>query len=207
MRQIAVSRRGAIAALVVPALVLVAFAARSYQPFAGEAGDRRPTSTTFLDGAFTVMLVLGGLAALVVVWVWLHALRKRPRGRGSQAPYASFAVVFLVIIVTAVVAYKAPSERRLPWATGRRRRFAVSPAGVPGAACAPTGARSRSAAHLATGDRARLSHRGRHRGCHHRRAPPRPSRAPHSPSSWRSSAGRSTRRSTTSAVIPTRGGR
>ncbi len=103
MRQVVVSRRAAIAALVVPALVLVAFAARSYQPFAGEAGGRRATSTTFLDGAFTVMPVLGGLAALVAVWAWFHAFRKRPRGRGSQAPYASL-VVFLVIIVTAVVA-------------------------------------------------------------------------------------------------------
>ena len=106
MRQVVVSRRAAIASLVVPALVLVAFAARSYQPFAGEAGGRRPTSTTFLDGAFTVMSVLGGLAALVAVWAWLHAFRERPRGRGSQAPYASLVVVFLVIIVTAVVAYK-----------------------------------------------------------------------------------------------------
>jgi uncharacterized membrane protein YidH (DUF202 family) len=103
MRQVVVSRRAAIAALVVPALVLVAFAARSYQPFAGEAGDPRPTSTTFLDGAFTVMVVLGGLAALVAVWAWFHAVRKRPRGRGRQAPYASL-VVLLVIALTAVVA-------------------------------------------------------------------------------------------------------
>ena len=106
MRQVVVSRRAAIAALVVPALVLVAMAARSYQPFDGEGSGRRATSTTFLDGAFTVMLVLGGLAALVGVWAWFHAFRKRPRGRGSQAPYASFVVVFLVIIVTAVVAYQ-----------------------------------------------------------------------------------------------------
>jgi Domain of unknown function (DUF4129) len=103
MRHVVVSRRAAIAALVVPALVLVAFAARSYQPFGGEAGGRRATSTTFLDGAFTVMSVLWGLAALVAVWVWFRAFRKRPRGRGGQAPYASL-VVLLVIILTAVVA-------------------------------------------------------------------------------------------------------
>jgi hypothetical protein len=104
MRQVVVSRRAAIAALVLPALVVVAISARSHQPFGGEGGGRRAPTTTFLDGAFTVMFVLGGLAALVSVWLWFHALRSRPQGRRSEPPYASLAVVFLVVIVTAVIA-------------------------------------------------------------------------------------------------------
>ena len=105
MNRVAVSRRAWIALLVLPALVLVAMAARSYQPFAGEAGGRRSTSTTFLDGSFTVVFVLGGLASLVAVWVWFHAMRSRPKGRRHQPPFASI-VVLLVIGLTAVVAYQ-----------------------------------------------------------------------------------------------------
>jgi membrane protease YdiL (CAAX protease family) len=103
MRRVVASRRAAIAALVVPALVLVAFTARSYQPFDGVAGGRRATSTTFLDGATTVMVVLGGLAGLAAVWALFHAFRERPQGRDSRAPYASL-VVLLVVALTAVVA-------------------------------------------------------------------------------------------------------
>ena len=105
MRQVAISRRVWIAALVLPALVLVAMAARSYQPFSGEGGGRRDTSTTVLDGSLTVLFVLGGTAALGGVWVWFHALRSRPRWRRNQPPFASF-VVLLVILLTAVVAYQ-----------------------------------------------------------------------------------------------------
>ena len=104
MRQVVVSRRAAIAALVVPALVVAALAARSYQPFGGEGGDRREPSTPFLDGAFTVLFVLGGLAALVVAWAWFHAFRSRPQGRRNEPPYASLVVIVLVIAVAAVFA-------------------------------------------------------------------------------------------------------
>jgi hypothetical protein len=97
------TRRVAIAALVLPALLLVAIAARSYQPFGGDGGERREPSTTFFDGAFTVMFVLMALAALVAVWAWLHALRTRPKGKGSRAPYSSL-VVFLVIVAVGVIA-------------------------------------------------------------------------------------------------------
>ena len=103
MKLVLVSRRAAIAALVVPALVLVATAARSYQPFGGEGGGRRAPSATFLDGAFTVISVLGGAAALIGVWAWFFALRTRPQGRDNRPPFASL-VVFLVIGLTAVVA-------------------------------------------------------------------------------------------------------
>ena len=98
------TRRVWIAALVVPALVLVAMAARSYQPFGGDDdGGGREASTPFLDGAFTIMFVLMVLAALVAVWAWLHALRTRTKGRGSRSAYSSL-VVFLVIVAFATLA-------------------------------------------------------------------------------------------------------
>ena len=122
MRQVVVSRRAAIAALVLPALVVVAMAARSYQPFGGEGGGRRAPSTTFLDGAFTVIFVLGGLAALVAVWAWFHALRSRPQGRRNRAS---------VCLPRRRLPGDHPdcgdrrpghpSERRLAWATGEPR--------------------------------------------------------------------------------------
>ncbi len=97
------TRRVWIAALVLPALVLVAMAARSYQPFGGDGSTRREPSTTFFDGAFTIMFVLMALAALVAVWAWLHALRTRTRGPGARAPYSSL-LVFLGIVAFGVIA-------------------------------------------------------------------------------------------------------
>ena len=137
MKLVLVSRRAAIAALVVPALVLVAIAARSYQPFGGEAGGRRAPSATFLDGAFTVVSVLWGLAALIAVWVWFFAFRKRPQGRDNRPPFASL-VVFVVIILTAAVAAQDILRRE-----GSRGRPAAADLpfperGGPGAACAAT---------------------------------------------------------------------
>ena len=88
------TRRIGIAALVLPALLLVAFAARSYQPFGGDAGAERAASTTFVDSLFTIVLVLGGLAALIVLYV---SVRRpgRPRGKGSST-YSSL-LTFLLI--------------------------------------------------------------------------------------------------------------
>ena len=87
--------RAAIAALVLPALVLVALAARSYQPFGGEGGGRRASSTTFFDSALTVMLVLGGLYALAAAWAWFQSVSGSVRRRrGNQPPYASLVAVF-----------------------------------------------------------------------------------------------------------------
>jgi membrane protease YdiL (CAAX protease family) len=112
------TRRVAIAALVLPALLLVAIAARSYQPFGGDGGRRREASTPFLDGAFTVMFVLMVLAALIAVWAWLHAVKTRPKGKGRRAPYASL-VVFLVIFAIAVVAGRGILEyKRRPEEAG-----------------------------------------------------------------------------------------
>ncbi len=88
------TRRIAIAALVLPALVLVAFAARSYQPFGSDPGDERAASTVFVDSLFTIVLVLGGLAALILLYV---SVRRpgRPRGKGSST-YSSL-LTFLLI--------------------------------------------------------------------------------------------------------------
>ncbi len=88
------TRRIAIAALVVPALVLVAFAARSYQPFGGEPGDERAASTTFIDSLFTIALVLGAALALILLYMRIR-LPGRSRGKGS-ATYSGL-LAFLLI--------------------------------------------------------------------------------------------------------------
>jgi hypothetical protein len=93
-----------IAALVLPALVVVAMAARSYQPFGGEGGGRRATSATVLDNTVTVVAVLGILVLLVGVWAWFQAFTERPKGRGRQAPFASLVAVVAAITLAAVVA-------------------------------------------------------------------------------------------------------
>ena len=77
-----------------PALVLVALAARSYQPFGGEPGAERAASTTFVDSIFTIVLVLGGLAALILLYVSVHR-PGRPRGKRSST-YSSL-LTFLLI--------------------------------------------------------------------------------------------------------------
>jgi len=92
------TRRAAIAALVVPALVLVAMTARSYRPFRGDVeGGERAASTAFLDGAFTVVLVLGIALAFILLWVRLRVLRK-PGGRTESAGLSGL-VMFLIVIV------------------------------------------------------------------------------------------------------------
>jgi hypothetical protein len=94
------TRRIATAALVLPALVLVAFAARSYQPFGGEPGDERAASTIFVDSLFTIVLVLGGLAALILLYV---SVRRpgRPRGKGSSTYSAllTFLLIFGFLLI------------------------------------------------------------------------------------------------------------
>jgi hypothetical protein len=95
------SARVTLAALVVPALVLVAMTARSYQPFGDDdtAGQRAP-STTFIDGAFTVIGVLCVVSLVVFLWVWLWV---RPRsGRGRSSSGLSGLALFLIVI-TAIV--------------------------------------------------------------------------------------------------------
>ena len=77
------TRRVAIAALVVPALVLVAIAARSYQPFGGEPGAERAASTTFLDSTLTIVLVLGAALALILLYVRIR-MPRQAKGRGGS---------------------------------------------------------------------------------------------------------------------------
>ena len=98
MRQVAVSRRAAIAALVLPALVLAAMAARSYQPFAGEPGDERAGSTIFLDSTLTIALVFAGALLLLLFWmqVWM---RIRPKKGPRDDPALLLSVLFLGFFV------------------------------------------------------------------------------------------------------------
>jgi hypothetical protein len=88
------TRRIAIAALVVPALVLVALAARSYQPFGGEPGGERAGSTIFVDGLFTIVFALGAALAVVLLYV---GVRKPGRTRGKGSSTYSSLLAFLLI--------------------------------------------------------------------------------------------------------------
>ena len=100
------TRRVAIAALVVPALVLVALAARSYQPFRGDVtGADRTASTTFLDSALTVVLVLAAVLALILVWVQVWA-RISPQGRRDESVYSSLLVFLLFMGLVVFVGYR-----------------------------------------------------------------------------------------------------
>jgi hypothetical protein len=93
--------RVALAALVLPALALVAMTARSYQPFGEDdtVGQRAP-STTVIDGAFTAVGTLAIIALLIFAWVWLQ-VRPTP-GRGRRTSGFSGLVIFLIVIVALV---------------------------------------------------------------------------------------------------------
>jgi hypothetical protein len=99
-----VTRRVAIAALVVPALVLVAVAARSYQPFGSDPGGERAASTTFLDSMFTIVLVLAVLLALIVVYVRIRVVG--PSKRGESSTYSGL-LAFLLIFGFVMVGGRA----------------------------------------------------------------------------------------------------
>jgi hypothetical protein len=98
------TRRIAIAALVLPALVLVAFTARSYRPFGGDAGDERAASTIFIDSLFTIVLALGVALALVLLYVRIR-MPGRARGKGSST-YSSL-LAFLLIFGFVMIAGRA----------------------------------------------------------------------------------------------------
>jgi hypothetical protein len=94
------TRRVALAALVVPALVLVAFAARSYQPFGGEPGSERAASTTFLDSMFTIVIVLGGVLALIVLYMRVRMPgRSRDKGSSTYSGLLAFLLIFGVLLI------------------------------------------------------------------------------------------------------------
>jgi NADH:ubiquinone oxidoreductase subunit 6 (subunit J) len=96
------TRRAAIAALVVPALVLVAIAARSYQPFGGEPGGERAASTAFLDSMFTIVLVLGVALTVIALWVVIGMPRRSQRRRSRSSIYSgllAFLLIFGFVII------------------------------------------------------------------------------------------------------------
>jgi len=94
------TRRAAIAALVVPALVLVAIAARSYQPFGSEPGAERAPSTTFVDSMFTLVLVLGALLVLIAIYVRIRVPgRSRDRGSSTYSGLLTFLFIFGFVLL------------------------------------------------------------------------------------------------------------
>ena len=101
MRQVVVSRRAAIAALVLPALVVAAIAARSYQPLraASPVTSRAGVSTIFLDGAVHDHIRLRrGVANAVGLDAGLDAgssFQEASQARVVSASYASLVVLFL----------------------------------------------------------------------------------------------------------------
>jgi Domain of unknown function (DUF4129) len=98
------TRRVAIAALVVPALVLVAIAARSYQPLGGEPGGERAASTTFLDSLFTIVVVLAVLLALILIYVRVRLVPQL--GRRDSSVYSSLLVFLLFMGLVVFVGYR-----------------------------------------------------------------------------------------------------
>ena len=87
-----------------PALVLVAFAARSYQPFGGEPGDERAASTVFVDSLFTIVLVLGMALALMLLYL---RVRMPGRTKGKQSSIYSGLIAFLLIFGFAIIGGRA----------------------------------------------------------------------------------------------------
>ena len=100
------TRRVAIAALVVPALVLVAIAARSYQPFGSEPGAERAPSTVFLDSLFTIVIALAGalLLLLLCLQMWLRIIPRK--GRRDSTVYSSLIVFLLFMGFVVFVGYR-----------------------------------------------------------------------------------------------------
>ena len=100
-----------------PALVLVAMTARSYQPFGDDdrVGRREP-STTFIDGAFTVVGMLTIVALLIAAWVWLQV--RPPRGRRRAPSGPSGLVMFLIVIVAVVGVRQLLGYERQPGQEG-----------------------------------------------------------------------------------------
>jgi uncharacterized membrane protein YidH (DUF202 family) len=99
---------------VLPALVLVAVAARSYQPFGGDGEGERIAWTPFFDSVFTVVVVLVGLALIVAVWAWLHAIRTQRGGRGARSPYASLLVFLGIVLFCAIASRNILEYKRRP---------------------------------------------------------------------------------------------
>lgn len=107
-------RRIALAALVLPALVLAAVAASSHRPFGRDDGGERAASSTFANTLFTLATVLLVLLVGVLIWLALQGSdrTKGPRDPGRFSP-AAF-VVYLAVITVAFLLLRRGLEQPPP---------------------------------------------------------------------------------------------
>lgn len=136
-------RRLGLAALVLPALALAAVAARSHQPFTGQATGERAASTTFVDAVFTLAAVV--LMGLLGVLVWLRLrLPKRP-GRNDTGRRSLFGLLLYLIVITAaftILRHGLQQDRPVPPGEGDAD-LAFPPTAVPGQPPRPEAAPAR----------------------------------------------------------------
>jgi cell division protein FtsL len=104
------TRRAIAAALVVPALVIAALAARSYRPFGGDGGSDRAASTTFVDSMFTIALVLAAVVlALGVLWFRFETRGARAKRQSSGL---GILVAYLIVVLLAVAVGRGLVQRK-----------------------------------------------------------------------------------------------
>jgi hypothetical protein len=108
--------RYAAVAAVVFALGVAALAARSYRPFGAEdaAASGRAASTTFVDGMFTVLVILLLAVALLVLVLRVGAIKKGERGTGERSLKGLFAYLGFVVFLSAIGARVLHRELRVP---------------------------------------------------------------------------------------------
>ena len=104
------TRRAVAAALVVPALVIAALAARSYRPFGGDGGSDRAASRVFVDSMFTVALVLAAVVLLVGV-LWFRFDTRGARGKRKSSGLGIL-VAYLILVLLAVSVGRGLLQRK-----------------------------------------------------------------------------------------------
>lgn len=103
-------RRAVAAALVVPAIVIAALAARSYRPFGADGGSDHAASTVAVDSMFTVALVLFvAVLALGMFWFRFDIRRARAKRRSSGLGRL---VVLLIVVILAVAVGRGVLQRQ-----------------------------------------------------------------------------------------------
>lgn len=113
------NRRIALAALVLPALLLAAVAAGSYRPFGrGEAAERG-ASSTFVDTVFTLAAVLLVLLIGVLLWARLRVPKWAARAETGRFSLLGL-IVYLAVITAAFLAmrYGLNQPRPVPQGEG-----------------------------------------------------------------------------------------